>query len=171
MWIVTSGYVRSSGQKVGTKHVGLRQTCGFVAPLKSVLKRQMCKGCAEFGIVKSGDEEAQGRPYPSLQLPTRRLYEVGVSFCTCVTSNRMRGNGLKLCWGRLRLDVKKSALKVWSGTVPGSPGRWWSHHPWRCSRSILMWHWGTWLSGEMLVVGGQLDLDDRGGLFQPWWFF
>lgn len=23
-------------------------------------------------------------------------------------------------------------------------GRWWSHHRWRCSRTLWMWHWGTW---------------------------
>ena len=30
------------------------------------------------------------------------------------------------------------------------PGRWWSHHSWRCSRAVWMWHWGMWAVG----VGG-----------------
>jgi len=28
----------------------------------------------------------------------------------------------------------------------GCPGRWWSHRPWRCSRSVWMLCWGTWFS-------------------------
>jgi len=24
------------------------------------------------------------------------------------------------------------------------PGRWWSHQPWRCSRNVWTWCWGTW---------------------------
>ena len=46
----------------------------------------------------------------------------------------------------------------WSGTGMGCPGRWFlSHHPWRCSRNILMLYWVKWFSGEILVVGGWLD--------------
>jgi len=26
---------------------------------------------------------------------------------------------------------------------------WWSHHPWRCSGTVWMWHWGTWLVGTV----------------------
>ena len=60
-------------------------------------RAQVLWGVADgTGIVQLGEEDAQGRPYGSLQLPERRLWQGGGHLLSCVTSNSMRGNGLKL---------------------------------------------------------------------------
>ena len=56
--------------------------------------------------------------------------EAGVGLFSQVTSDRMRGSGLKLPQRRFRLG-RISLLKEWSGIGTGYPGMWWSHHPWR----------------------------------------
>lgn len=61
---------------------------------------------------------------------------------------------------------KKSFLKMLSGIGTVLPGKWWNHHPRKCSKRVWIWHLGTWFSSELdgtkLIVG--LDL---GGLSQP----
>ncbi|KAK4832384.1 hypothetical protein QYF61_022239 [Mycteria americana] len=50
-------------------------------------------------------------------------------------------------------------LKGWSSIGTGCPERWWSHHPWRSSKNVKMWHFRTRYSrhgGVGLTVG----LDD-----------
>ena len=61
--------------------------------------------------------------------------EVGVGLCTPHNSDRMRGGGLELHQGRIRLDIRKNffskrVVMHWH-TLPGEV---WSHHPWRCWR-------------------------------------
>jgi len=79
--------------------------------------------------------------------------------CKAMDSSCIRG-GSDWILGRISL------LKEWSGIGIGCRGRWWSHHPWRCSNNVQMWHFRIWFSrhgGVGLTVG----LDDLGGLFQP----
>jgi len=61
--------------------------------------------------------------------------EAGVGLFSQVTSNRTRGNGLKLHQGRFRWDIRKNFFTEWSGIGIGCPGKQWRPHPWRCSKN------------------------------------
>jgi len=64
--------------------------------------------------------------------------EAGVGLFSQATSNRMRGNGLKLCQGRFKTGYQEKFLycKEWSSSGTGCPGKRWIHHPWRCSKNM-----------------------------------
>ena len=64
-------------------------------------------------MVRSGEEEARGRARCALHSLKGGCGEVGVGLFFSGNSDRMRGNGLKLCQGRFRLDIgKNSSPKV-----------------------------------------------------------
>ena len=81
-------------------------------------------------------------------------------------SNRMKGESGCARGSSGWILVNISSPEEWSDTVAGSPGKWWSHCPQRCSGNIEMWYWKTWFSGS---VGGRwmVGLDDCRDLFQP----
>ena len=70
---------------------------------------QILWGAAEgAGIVQSGEEEAQGKPCCSLQLPERRLWQGGCQSLFPGNTDRTRGNDFKFCQERFRLDIWKN---------------------------------------------------------------
>jgi len=63
--------------------------------------------------------------------------KVSVGLFFQLVSERTRGNGLKLCRGGLDWVLGQiSSPKGLSGIGTGCPGKWWSHHFWRCSKNV-----------------------------------
>jgi len=62
-----------------------------------------------------GEEEAQGRHHCSLHLPDRRLWCGGGRPLLPYNSDRVRGDGLKLHHGNVRLDIRNNFFIRTSG--------------------------------------------------------
>jgi len=114
-------------------------------------------------------------------------------FCCCVVGLRRLGNGFPLSRGRnncvchishhmgwevTALGCTKAGLgwilgkisspKEQSGAGTDCPVSGGSHCPWGCSRSMGIWHWGTWSVGILVWVG--VGLGGLRALLQPEWF-
>jgi len=64
-------------------------------------------------------------------------------------------------WAKVSLGWmlgNSSLQKGWLNTEIGSPGRWLSHQPWMCLKSIWMWCSGTWFSRGLLELGSKVRL-------------
>ena len=93
--------------------------------------------------------------------------KVGISLLSQVKVIGRVGTALSYAMeGSVCMLGEVSSQKERRGTGTGCPGRWWSHHPWKCWSNLEMWYWGTSVSrhgGNGLTVG----LDGLQGLFQP----
>jgi len=68
-------------------------------------------------------------------------------------SYRTRGNGLMLFCGMFRLDIMNNFFSI---RVVMHWHRLPRDHPWKCSRTMGLWHWGMW-PVSMVGMGQWLD--------------
>lgn len=84
--------------------------------------------------------------------------QMGVGLFSQITNDRTRGNGLKSCWGRFKLDIGEYFYTEGRSAIgTGCPQEWWNHCAWKCSKNVYMWHLGPWFGGGLdsavLTVG------------------
>lgn len=118
---------------------------------------------------------SKGHSHPSHQIPVITLHsspraacsQLGVGLFSHVTSERTRGNGLKLYWERFTLDIRKKFLhgkvcQALEQAAQGGGGA--THYAWRYLKDVAL---GDMFSGGLAVLGNG---DFRGSL-QPKQFY
>lgn len=91
--------------------------------------------------------------------------QLGVGLFHHTLGKRRRRNCFKQCQQRFRPDIReKISMTQWLNIGISCPGRWWSHHLWKCSRGIWTWYLGFRgdYGGAGLVLKVSSNLSDSG---------